>query len=55
MSTVAGGVAGAALPYLLDLTAGWAGINPETNRQNAATRAQLEAMQLADRLNGIRK
>lgn len=54
MSTVVGGVAGAALPYVLDLTAGWAGMNPETERRNAATSAQLKAMQLGDRLNGIK-
>lgn len=48
-----GGVAGLALPWVLDAGASYLGINPETNRQDAAATARAKAFDVADRLSAL--
>jgi hypothetical protein len=50
---IGGTVAGAALPWLLDLGASYMGINPDTNRQDAAATARTKAFDVADRLSAL--
>jgi hypothetical protein len=50
---IGGTVAGAALPWLLDLGASYMGINPDTNRQDAAAAARTKAFDVADRLSAL--
>lgn len=49
----AGLVGGLALPWLLDAGASYMGINPETNRQDAAATARTKAFDVADRLSAL--
>jgi len=51
--SIGGGVLGAAAPWVLDLGASYLGINPETNRQDAAARARTQAFDVADRLSAL--
>lgn len=49
----AGLVGGLVLPWLLDAGASYMGINPETNRQDAAATARTKAFDVADRLSAL--
>ena len=50
---IGGGILGAAAPWVLDLGASYLGINPETNRQDAAATARTKAFDVADRLSAL--
>jgi hypothetical protein len=51
--TKRGLVAGVALPWILDTGASYMGINPDTNRQDAAATARAKAFDVADRLSAL--
>jgi hypothetical protein len=50
---IGGGIAGFALPWILDAGASYMGINPETNRQDAAAKARMGAFEVGDRLSAL--
>lgn len=49
----AGLIGGLVLPWVLDAGASYMGINPETNRQDAAATARTKAFDVADRLSAL--
>jgi hypothetical protein len=50
---IGGGITGLALPWILDAGASYMGINPETDRQDAAARARMGAFEVGDKLSQL--